>query len=173
MTTSPATPTRTVHLPGLQAFDSVARHMNFARAANEHAVTPTAMSKTVKLLEAQLGIRLFNRTTRSVALTEAGAKPPATPAPALAPSAQSIGHAVQRDMIALPIGPLQRLVVVASPRYLARHGMPKAPRDLLTHDCVRQRIGDRGRFLDWDFVSGAKPLRIDVQGRLIVNEMRC
>ena len=74
MTTPPATPTRSVHLPSLLAFDSVARHMNFARAANEHAVTPTAMSKTVKALEAQLGIRLFNRTTRSVALTEAGAQ---------------------------------------------------------------------------------------------------
>lgn len=212
--------------------------MSFARAAEEHAVTPTAMSKTVKTLEAQLGARLFNRTTRSVALTEAGAKLLATLAPSLEQIRQSIaqvsesssrpngtlrintsyvayaalmeahvnaflkrypdislevvidntlndivsggfdagirlGHAVQRDMIAVPIGPLQRLVVVGSPKYLARHGTPRLPKDLLAHDCVRQRMGDRGRFLDWDFVSGAKPVRIDVQGRLVVNEMRC
>lgn len=238
MPTPQVTPVRSVHLPGLLAFHSVARYMNFARAADEHGVTPTAMSRTVKTLEAQLGIRLFNRTTRSVALTEGGARLLATLAPALMQIRQSIeqvgessgrpsgvlrinssyvayaaliephvsaflkryteislevvidnalsdivssgfdagirlGHALQRDMIALPIGPLQRLVVVGSPKYLARNGIPKTPKDLLAYDCVRQRIGDRGRFLDWEFVAGAKPVRIDVQGRLVVNEMRC
>ena len=43
-----------VHLPGLIAFDCVARHLNFGRAATELGVTPTAISKTVKQLEAQV-----------------------------------------------------------------------------------------------------------------------
>lgn len=61
-----------VHLPGLLTFEAAARHLNFARAAVEMGVTPTAVSRTIKSLEAQLNVRLFNRTTRSVSLTEAG-----------------------------------------------------------------------------------------------------
>lgn len=73
-----------VHLPGLLAFEAVARHLNFARAAVEMGVTPTAVSRTIKSVEAQLNVRLFNRTTRSVSLTEAGASLNAELAPALA-----------------------------------------------------------------------------------------
>lgn len=59
-------------LPGLLVFECVARHMNFARAAADLMVTPTAVSKSIRQLEEQLGVRLFNRNTRSVALTESG-----------------------------------------------------------------------------------------------------
>lgn len=72
-----------VHLPGLLAFEAAARLLNFARAAAEMGVTPTAMSRTIKILESQLNVRLFNRTTRSVGLTEAGATLNASIAPAL------------------------------------------------------------------------------------------
>src|SRR6478609_6580957 len=75
---------RPVHLPALVSFECVARHLSFVRAAAEFDVTTTAISKTIKQLEAQLGVRLFNRTTRSVALTEAGTKLLGTFAPALA-----------------------------------------------------------------------------------------
>lgn len=74
----------TLHLPGLMTFESAARHLNFARAAAEIGVTPTAVSRTIKNLEAQLTVRLFNRTTRSVSLTEAGASLNRSLAPALA-----------------------------------------------------------------------------------------
>src|SRR3984957_8491697 len=83
---------RPVHLPALISFECVARHLSFARAAEELDVTTTAISKTIKQLEAQLAVRLFNRTTRSVALTEAGTKLVGTLAPALA----QIGDAVQQ-----------------------------------------------------------------------------
>ena len=73
-----------VHLPGLVAFEAAARLLNFARAAAEMGVTPTAMSRTIKILESQLNVRLFNRTTRSVGLTEAGAALNASIAPSLA-----------------------------------------------------------------------------------------
>jgi DNA-binding transcriptional LysR family regulator len=68
----------------LVAFEAVARHLRFARAAAELGVTPTAMSKLIRRLEASLDVRLFHRTTRSVALTEAGQQLAATAAPALA-----------------------------------------------------------------------------------------
>ncbi|MEO7493725.1 MAG: LysR family transcriptional regulator [Massilia sp.] len=72
-----------VPLPGLMAFEAAARLLNFARAAAEMGVTPTAMSRTIKVLERQLNVRLFNRTTRSVGLTEAGAALNASIVPAL------------------------------------------------------------------------------------------
>lgn len=77
-------PSPPVHLPGLLTFEAAARHLNFARAAAEMGVTPTAVSRTIKSVEAQLNVRLFNRTTRSVSLTEAGASLNAALAPALA-----------------------------------------------------------------------------------------
>ncbi|WP_025858305.1 LysR family transcriptional regulator [Pseudomonas sp. CHM02] len=73
-----------VHLPGLLTFEAAARHLNFARAAIELGVTPTAVSRTIKGIEAQLNVRLFNRTTRSVSLTEAGEALIGALAPALA-----------------------------------------------------------------------------------------
>jgi DNA-binding transcriptional LysR family regulator len=227
-----------VSLTGLLAFESVARHMNFARAAEELEVSPTAISKTVKHLEAQLRVRLFNRTTRSVGLTELGSQLLNSLAPALdliKDSVQQVGetagkptgllrintpyvafasliqphqaefvrrfpdvtlevviddkfvdivasgydagirrgHNVQRDMIAVPIGAVQRMVVVAAPSYLRKHGAPRVPKDLLEHDCIRLRFGRQGRFFEWRFGPRDKPVVIDVHGRLIYSEMRC
>ncbi|MCW8278862.1 LysR family transcriptional regulator [Pseudomonas sp. PCH199] len=56
----------------LSIFLCVASHLNFSRAAVELSVTPSALSHSVRTLENRLGVRLFNRTTRSVGLTEAG-----------------------------------------------------------------------------------------------------
>src|SRR5215468_7738430 len=84
---------REVHLPALASFECVARHLSFVRAAEELEVTTTAISKTIKQLEAQLGVCLFNRTTRSVALTEPGTKLLGTLAPALAQIRESVQQA--------------------------------------------------------------------------------
>src|SRR5262249_14217400 len=59
-------------LDGVEVFLSVAQHRSFRRAAAELGVTPSAVSQTVRALEARLGAALFARTTRSVGLTEAG-----------------------------------------------------------------------------------------------------
>jgi DNA-binding transcriptional LysR family regulator len=59
-------------LDGVEAFLSVAQHRSFRRAAAELAVTPSAISQAVRVLEARIGAALFIRTTRSVSLSEAG-----------------------------------------------------------------------------------------------------
>ncbi len=87
-----ALPSPPVHFPGLLTFEAAARHLNFGRAAAELGVTPTAISRTIKSVEAQLNVRLFNRTTRSVSLTEAGASLNAELAPALAQIRNSLSE---------------------------------------------------------------------------------
>src|SRR5436190_13752190 len=60
------------HLDDLIAFVAVARERSFTKAAAKLGVSQSALSYTVRALEARLGIRLLTRTTRSVSLTEAG-----------------------------------------------------------------------------------------------------
>ncbi len=61
-------------LAELRAFEAAARHLSFKAAGEEHAVTATAISHQIKLLEAFCGILLFRRRPRPLALTEAGAR---------------------------------------------------------------------------------------------------
>jgi LysR family glycine cleavage system transcriptional activator len=58
-------------LAALRAFEAAARHLSFKRAAEELLVTPTAISHQIRLLEETLGLRLFERRTRQVAMTDA------------------------------------------------------------------------------------------------------
>jgi DNA-binding transcriptional LysR family regulator len=59
-------------LDGLMAFWKVAEHRGFTAAAAELEISPSALSQAIRHLETRLGVRLLNRTTRSVSLTEAG-----------------------------------------------------------------------------------------------------
>jgi LysR family transcriptional regulator, glycine cleavage system transcriptional activator len=58
-------------LNALRAFEASARHLSFAKAAQELGVTPGAISQQIRILEDAVGIMLFRRTGRSVLLTEA------------------------------------------------------------------------------------------------------
>ncbi len=70
-------------LDGLVAFWKVAQHCGFSAAAAELEVSPSALSQAIRQLESRLGVRLLNRTTRSVSLTEAGQAYLSKVAPAL------------------------------------------------------------------------------------------
>lgn len=65
---------RATELSELAAFDAVARHRSFRKAGEERGVTASAISHAVSNLEERVGIRLLNRTTRSVSLTDAGGR---------------------------------------------------------------------------------------------------
>jgi DNA-binding transcriptional LysR family regulator len=56
----------------LSAFAAVAQHRNFTKAATQLGISPSSLSQTIRSFEERLGVRLLNRTTRSVALTEVG-----------------------------------------------------------------------------------------------------
>ena len=64
-------------------------------------------------------------------------------------------------MVALPIGPAQRFVVVASPAYLAAHGAPRTPHELPGHACVRLRFPS-GAIYRWDFARDGEALEVEV-----------
>jgi DNA-binding transcriptional LysR family regulator len=70
-------------LSGLTALLCVAKRLSFTAAASELRVSPSAVSQTVRALEDRVGVRLLQRTTRSVGLTEAGARFVAQLKPAL------------------------------------------------------------------------------------------
>lgn len=65
---------RATDLSELAAFEAVARHRSFRKAGEERGVTASAISHAVSNLEERIGIRLLNRTTRSVSLTDAGGR---------------------------------------------------------------------------------------------------
>ena len=77
-------------LPGIAAFVRVARLASFTRAAAELGVSPSAVSQTIRSLERQLGVRLLDRSTRRVGVTEAGRRFLEDAAPAL----EALNHAV-------------------------------------------------------------------------------
>ena len=82
-----------------------------------------------------------------------------------------LGEQVEKDMIAVRIGPDLRMVVVGSPAYLARAGMPASPRDLPGHRCINLRMTTKGSLYVWEFERDDQVLNVRVDGALIVNDM--
>jgi DNA-binding transcriptional LysR family regulator len=217
----------------LSAFLAVARAGGFREAARKSGASASVLSDAVRRLETRLGVRLLNRTTRSVVPTQAGRgllerlgpafgeidaalaavrdardHPagtlklnvpvsaarlvlPRIVAPFLAayPDIRleimtdenfvdivTVGcdagirydERLEQDMIAVPIGPrVQRFASGASPAYLALHGRPEHPRDLLSHICIRSRFSGRA-ITPWEFERDGELVRIDPPAALVV-----
>lgn len=88
---------RQLALGDLDAFAAVARHRSFRKAAAERGVSASTLSQALRDLEARLGVRLLNRTTRSVAPTEAGRRLLERLSPALADIAAAVDQAADED----------------------------------------------------------------------------
>ena len=80
------------------------------------------------------------------------------------------GLAVEKDMIAVPVGPDLRTVVVGTPSYFEKHPPPRTPADLERHDCINFRLPTSGGLLPWEFERDGKDINIRTSGRLIVND---
>src|SRR5262245_50603039 len=223
-------------LPGsdynqLRAFVAVGELLSFSRAAEALGVSPSALSQLVRGFEERVGVRLLNRTTRSVALTEAGETLFRRVGPAVSelgaaigqvrrtrerPSgtvrvhafhsaavryidpilpgfaerypdvvlditlddevvdvvaagfdaAIRIGEVIERDLVAVRIGPDLKQIAVASPDYLAKHGRPEHPRDLVNHRCVRWRWSGTTTPYAWEFFEKGSWFSVTVDGPL-------
>lgn len=80
-----------------------------------------------------------------------------------------LGEHLQKDMIAVRIGPDVRMAVVGSPSYFARRPAPDKPQDLTSHDCINVRLPTHGGLLPWDFKKGTRELVVRVEGQLTFN----
>ncbi|WP_447777440.1 LysR family transcriptional regulator [Variovorax boronicumulans] len=198
---------------GLESFVRAADLQSFARAGRDLGISASAVGKNVARLEAQMGVRLFHRTTRQVRLTAEGAMfhercrrildelgdaramlqdAVATPRGRLRVSLPTIGYRfllpilpafkarypeieldldfndrlvdvvaegvdvairsgelVDSQLVARRLGPFS-FVLAASPAYLAEHGKPQVPADLVRHSCLRYKFVTGGKIEDWD-----------------------
>ncbi|MGV8917863.1 MAG: LysR substrate-binding domain-containing protein [Pseudomonas sp.] len=222
-------------LDGLVTFVCVAQLSSFSAAASRLGVSPSAVSQVIRGLEQRMGTPLFHRTTRSVSLSEAGARFLERVEPAvleLTTAAEELndstgepsgllrlnvpraaymtvlqplladflaaypkidleitidgslidivrlgydcgirfGEFVEHDMVAIKLGPPLFAHVLASPEYLARHGIPLHPRELAEHNCIGFRHSSSGVVERWEFDKGEEHLQLVLGGRLILND---
>jgi DNA-binding transcriptional LysR family regulator len=80
-----------------------------------------------------------------------------------------IGEVIEKDMVAMRLGPDLRQVAVASPDYLARRGTPQHPRDLLSHACIGWRWPGHERPYKWEFQENGQWFEVAVEGPIIAN----
>jgi DNA-binding transcriptional LysR family regulator len=80
-----------------------------------------------------------------------------------------IGEQVARDMIAVRIGPDIRIAVVGAPSYFEGRPEPKAPQELVGHNCINLRLPTRGGLYAWEFEKDGRELRVHVEGQLVFN----
>jgi DNA-binding transcriptional LysR family regulator len=218
----------------LKAFVAIVDRASFARAAGHLGLSRSALSQIIRQLESRLGVRLLNRTTRSVAPTEAGRRLHERIAPMLREMDDAVAQAVgstsrtagtlrintlgmaakkiiaprlgrfhaaypdvmldividdglsdivaggfdagirvgerlQKDMVAVRLTPDVRLLAVASPEYIARHGEPRTPADLQKHSCLNWRFPGSSEVARWEFQKKGKKIEAQVEGPLIAN----
>jgi len=219
----------------LRVFVAVAEARSFRAAADRLGVTRSAVSQAIRRLEDGLGIALVQRSTRSVRLTEAGARlhrdiaeplstigaaldeatddgPPRgllrvavtsiaerfLSGPLIASFAEAypgitldvtvtddegdivaagfdagvrLGEVIEQDMVAVPLTGPQRQLAVASPAYVARHGAPQHPRDLVEHRCIGWRPAPDVAPYRWEFEEDGRAFDVAVNPRITTNDL--
>lgn len=83
-----------------------------------------------------------------------------------------LGEVIQQDMIAVPVSGPQAEVAAASPGYIAQHGAPDHPKDLLGHRCIGWRPGPNTAPWRWEFEQDGKPFDVMVDPQVTTNDLR-
>lgn len=81
------------------------------------------------------------------------------------------GEQVEKDMVAVPIGPEMRMAVVGAPAYFATHPVPRKPDELTGHDCINLRLPTRGGLYAWEFEKRKRALKVHVDGQFACNNV--
>jgi LysR family glycine cleavage system transcriptional activator len=129
-------------LTALRAFDAAARHMSFAKAAEELSVTPAALSFQIKSLEEHLGAPLFIRLNRAVELTEAGK----ALAPGTADGFQILSAAWRA---AQRLQDEQTLTITAGPAFTAKWLAPRLYEFAQAHPEIELRFSASLKIMDF------------------------
>jgi len=82
-----------------------------------------------------------------------------------------LGEQVEKDMIAVRIGPELRMAVVGSPAYFAQHPKPATPHDLTQHVCINLRLPTLGGLYAWEFEKNGRPVNVRVDGQFTCNDV--
>lgn len=80
-----------------------------------------------------------------------------------------LGESVEKDMIAIPIGPALQMAAVASRSYFDRNPAPRNPRELTAHNCINLRFPRHGGTYVWEFERRGRSLNVRVEGQLTFN----
>ncbi|WP_296224100.1 LysR family transcriptional regulator [Ralstonia sp. UBA689] len=217
----------------LRIFIRVAHSGGFTLAADQLGVPRPTVSLAIRQLESRLGVRVFNRTTRRVSLTQDGEAlldraialvadseeleqqfrphgaalsgglrvdmPSRIARRVVAPAlptfferhpdvvlelgssdraidlvhegidcALRVGEMSSSSLVVRPLGAL-RMIHCASPAYLARHGIPRAPEDLSTHQAVNYASPTSGRIAPWEWLKGGALQTAQMHGQVAVN----
>jgi DNA-binding transcriptional LysR family regulator len=221
---------------GLVVLVAVADARSFGRAAERLGMTQSGVSRAIAKLEARLGARLLDRTSRAVTLTDEGRSLYEQVVPHLAGIGEAAAETSRsrnsvRGRLRVNVDPLfsrsvlspklsefllcnpmmelrletrdrigdlvsdgfdmairfgepspsalisrrlldARILTVASPAYIARHGKPQHPNDLASeaHQCIRAIDTATGRPFEWEFWRGNKVVSVAVNGRLTVTD---
>ncbi|CAN7585489.1 LysR family transcriptional regulator [Caballeronia sp. LjRoot29] len=224
-------------LNGMGVLSAIVDSGSFAAASEALDMSQSGVSRSVARLEARLGIRLFDRTTRSVKLTDEGRRFYEQIVPLLsgleeAAASASQGASAVRGRLRVNIDPFfsrlflgprlgafvekhpdlqldlitrdqlgdmvadgfdlavrfgqprestliarklleTRVITVASPAYIKKHGRPFAPVDLERepHTCIQFRNPETGRPFQWEFHRGKKKILVAARGRLTANDV--
>lgn len=81
-----------------------------------------------------------------------------------------LGEALEKDMIAVRIGPRLRMAAVGSPAYFATREMPRRPHDLARHACLNMRFVSARGLYAWEFEKNGRELRVKVDGSFVSND---
>ncbi len=81
-----------------------------------------------------------------------------------------LSESIQKDLVAVRVSPAFRFIMVGSPRYLARRGRPKRPKDLLEHECIGFRYDTTGQLYAWELEKGGREYRMAVRGPLVTDD---
>lgn len=80
-----------------------------------------------------------------------------------------LGEQVEKDMIAVRIGPDLRMAAVATPTYFEAHSKPKTPQDLVRNNCLNLRLQTYGGLYAWEFEKNGRALNVRVNGQIVSN----
>jgi len=222
-------------LSGVTVLSAVIEAGTIARAADALGLTASAVSRAISRLEARVGVRLLERTTRSLSLTDEGRRFYERVGPHLAGieeaaieasgsagivrgrlrvnvdpffsrivlsshireflekypevSLELLMHDAVGDLgaggfdLALrfgdpPNGSLvarklveTRVLTVAAPAYVAEHGRPRHPSEVVDHDCIGFYDAANQRPFDWEFRKGKEILPVKVSARVLVSDV--
>lgn len=82
-----------------------------------------------------------------------------------------LGESIEKDMIAVRIGPDLRMVVAGAPDYFERYPRPQTPHDLTGHNCINLRLPTLGGLYAWEFERDGRPLNVRVEGQFVCNDV--